>query len=154
MSIITATHCWQHAPETHARKTQHCRRRSTTVHMFTVHRLWLNTLHFRSTNAVVEAQGVCFRHVSVAVSPATCCCDNTIMRIWSICAFDQMRCASGKLCAFDQSPNHESNPNTNPNPNRNPIRVYRIVGNNHIVISHWAILQHCLHGIKWLYGAV
>ena len=41
-----------------------------------------------------------------------------VRRIWSICAFDQMRCASGK-CAFDQIPNHDSNPN--PNPNRNPI---------------------------------
>ena len=26
-----------------------------------------------------------------------------VRRIWSVCAFDQMRCASGK-CAFDQSP--------------------------------------------------
>ena len=30
-----------------------------------------------------------------------------VRRIWSVCAFDQMRCASGK-CAFDQSPNHDS----------------------------------------------
>ena len=36
--------------------------------------------------------------------------------IWSICALDQMRCASGK-CAFDIN----TNPNPNPNPNRNPI---------------------------------
>ena len=43
-----------------------------------------------------------------------------LRRIWLICAFDQMCCASGKY-AFDQSPNHDSNPNTNPNPNRNPI---------------------------------
>jgi len=49
--------------------------------------------------------------------------------IWSICACDQMRCASGKCaydvrrfgqsahltkCLFDQSPLHDSNPNTNP----------------------------------------
>ena len=47
--------------------------------------------------------------------------DNTVRCIWSICAFDQMRCACGK-CAFDQSPNHDSNPNTNPNPNANPNR--------------------------------
>jgi len=44
---------------------------------------------------------------------------SVVRRIWSICAFDQMRCASGK-CAFDQSPNHDSNPNTNPNTNHNP----------------------------------
>jgi len=35
-----------------------------------------------------------------------------------------MRCVSRK-CAFDQNPNHDSNPNTipnsNPNPNRNSI---------------------------------
>jgi len=43
-----------------------------------------------------------------------------VRRIWSVCAFDQMRCASGK-CAFDQSPNHDSNPNPNPKRNHNPI---------------------------------
>ena len=32
---------------------------------------------------------------------------------------DQMFCTSGK-CAFDQSPNYDSNPNTNPNSNPNP----------------------------------
>ena len=50
---------------------------------------------------------------------------STARRIWSICAFDQMRGTSGK-CAFDQSPNHDSNPNLNtnpvPNPNPNPNR--------------------------------
>ena len=62
--------------------------------------------------------------------------------IWSICALDQMRCASGK-CAFDIN----TNPNPNPNPNRNPIpnpncnpkpyldemlRMYAILLNAHI----------------------
>jgi len=32
----------------------------------------------------------------------------------------QRHCVSGK-CAFDQSPNHDSNATPNPNPNRNPI---------------------------------
>ena len=45
--------------------------------------------------------------------------DEDVRRIWSICAFDEMHCASGK-CAFNQSPNHDSNPNTNPYPNSNP----------------------------------
>ena len=31
-----------------------------------------------------------------------------VRHIWSICAFDQMRCASG-TCAFDPSPNCDSN---------------------------------------------
>ena len=55
MSIITATRRWRHEPATHAGKTQHCLRLSTIVHVFIVHRLWLNKLHFRSTDTVVEA---------------------------------------------------------------------------------------------------
>jgi len=51
-----------------------------------------------------------------------------VRRIWSICAFDQMCCASGK-CTFDQSPNHDSNPNTNPNPNPNPNPNHNPIAN-------------------------
>ena len=69
-------------------------------------------LGFMSSAVTVSAsyQCMCVQAVFVCV-----------WHIWSICAFDQMRCASGK-CTFDQSPNHDSNPNTNPNPNPNPNR--------------------------------
>jgi len=40
-------------------------RHSTTVHMFIVYRLWLNKLHFTSTDTLVETQCICFRHVSL-----------------------------------------------------------------------------------------
>ena len=46
-----------------------------------------------------------------------------VRRIWSICAFDQTRCAFGQLRKSTPNPNSDPNPNTSPNlnPNRNPI---------------------------------
>ena len=73
-----------------------------------------------ASNAHVRLQAIEYLNISGLVIALTHFTRSNVRHIWSICAFDQMRCASGK-CAFDQSTNHDSNPNTNPNPNRNPI---------------------------------